>query len=116
MVDARSTTGFVVRVYGCPAPRRARKQKCVTRSSTHAEYYAMADAAEEVNYIRGILNDLNVESGFIGNVKMYEDNSGALALTKNGNFTKKSRAFHFVFERVKSGVLDVRKIPSADNL
>ena len=115
--DAKSTTGFVIRVFGNPVLWKTVKQKTVSRSSTYAEYYALADAVQEALHIKGILKDLGIKET---TVKVYEDNSGALALAQNGNFTKWSKhinvAYHFVNDFVNKGLIKVIKIPSADNM
>ncbi|RVE51958.1 hypothetical protein evm_003424 [Chilo suppressalis] len=59
---------------------KSHKQKIVSRASTHAEYYALADCVEEVLPLIGVLCDLGVE--IRDPVKIYEDNSGAIALSK----------------------------------
>ena len=53
-------------------------------------------------------------------IKMYEDNSGAVAIAKYGNFTKNSKhvevQYHYVNENCENGVIDVIKIDSKNNL
>ena len=112
--DAKSTTGLIIRTMGNPIYWKTIKQKTVSRSSTHAKYYALADAAEEVLYIKGILCDLNIEEKYLCNIIIYEDNSGALTLAKNGNFVKRSKhidvALHFVHELVSEGKVNITKM------
>ena len=51
---------------------------------------------------------------------MYEDNSGAIAIAKFGNFTKTSKhidvQYHYINENYESGIIDVVKIDSKFNL
>lgn len=119
-MDSKSTTGIVIRVLGNPVLWKTIKQKTVSRSSTHAEYYALADAAEEILFIKGILSDLNVDDAHLCKIKLFEDNSGALALAKNGNFTKRSKhidvALHFVHDLVVNNKIDVVKVESVNNI
>ena len=58
IIDRKSTTGIVRRVCENPILWKAQKQKIVSRTSTHAEYYALADCVEEVLPNRGLLKDL----------------------------------------------------------
>ncbi|CAL9023794.1 unnamed protein product, partial [Prunus brigantina] len=56
----RSTTGFVVFLGSNPISWQSKKQGSVSRSSTEAEYRALANASAEVAWIRQILADLHV--------------------------------------------------------
>ncbi|KAK9738353.1 hypothetical protein QE152_g9995 [Popillia japonica] len=51
---------------------------------------------------------------------IYEDNSGALALAKNGNFSQNSKhigvSYHFVHDYEKKGEIKVEKISTDDQL
>jgi len=120
VVDSKSTTGIVIRIFGNPVFWKTIKQKTVSRSSTHAEYYALADATEEILFIKGILTDLGVDAEDLKNIKIFEDNSGALSLAKNGNFTKRSKhidvALHFVHDYVSDNIIDVVKVDGTSNI
>ena len=51
---------------------------------------------------------------------MYEDNSGAVAIAKYGNFTKNSKhievQYHYIYENYKNGIMDIVKIDTSLNL
>lgn len=86
-VDRKSTTGFAIRLYGNLIYWKTHKQNTVTKCSTFAEYTAMSEAVTEILFIRNLLiESFNVK--FDKAVRMYEDNSGAIAIAKFGNFTK----------------------------
>lgn len=116
--DRKSTTGIVIRVYNNPVMWKTHKQKIVSRASTHAEYYALADCVEEVLPVKGVLGDLGV--AVKGPIKIFEDNSGAIALSKNGKFCKNSKhidiSYHFVYDYEKKGIIHVTKINTEDQL
>ncbi len=57
----RSTTGYVVYLYGCAISWKSKLQKTVAHSSTEAEYYAMSDTAREVMWLRGLMKELGIE-------------------------------------------------------
>lgn len=84
VVDRTSTTGILIRVFENVIMWKTNKQKVVSRASTHAEYYALANCVEEVLPIRGILSDFDVQLS--GPVPIFEDNTGAIALAKGGKF------------------------------
>ena len=53
--DRRSVSGVVVCCGGTLVSWSSRIQKCVTLSTTEAEYVAMADGVKEALYVRGVL-------------------------------------------------------------
>jgi hypothetical protein len=56
----RSTTGYIVYLYGCAVSWKSKLQKTVAHSSTEAEYMAMSDTAREVMWLRGLLEELGL--------------------------------------------------------
>ena len=118
-VDRKSTTGFIIRVYGNVIYWKAQKQKIVTKNSTFAEYIALSDAVTEVIFVKDLLKDtFNVKTD--KQIKIYEDNSGAVAIGKFGNFTKNSKHIevqhHYVNENYEKGVIDIIKIETDKNI
>ena len=53
--DRRSVPGVAVCCRGTFVSRFSRTKKCVTLSTTEAEYEAMADEVKEALYVRGVL-------------------------------------------------------------
>lgn len=60
-VDRKSTTGYVIKLYGNEIYWKSRKQSSVTKSSTAAEYVALSEAVSEIKLIKDILSNFNVE-------------------------------------------------------
>ncbi|XP_050102735.1 uncharacterized mitochondrial protein AtMg00810-like [Malus sylvestris] len=114
----RSITGYVVYLGNNPVSWQSKKQCSVSRSSTEAEYKALAHTAADVAWIRGILKDLEVclPSPPI----IHCDNMSAIALTANPVFHSRIKHldtdFHFVRERVQQGDLKVVYIPTEDQI
>ena len=117
-VDRKSTSGYVIRVFGNLIDWKSRKQKCITKASTYAEYVALSEIVSELKYLRELLKtfDLAIEKP----IKIYEDNSGAINIAKFGNFTKNSKHieihYHYVHESVKSKDIEIIKIDSDNNI
>lgn len=84
--DRKSTTGYVIRLFENPIYWKSRKQNSVTKSSTAAEYVVVSEVTSEILLTKEILKtfDINLTKP----VQMYEDNSGAVAIAKYGNYTK----------------------------
>ena len=118
-IDRKSTTGYVIRLYGNVVYWKARKQNAVTKCSTFAEYVALSEAVTEILFLRNLLKE-SFNLKITEPIKIYEDNSGALAIDKFGNYTKNSKhievQYHFINENYEKGIIDIVKIDSDSNL
>lgn len=117
-IDRKSTSGYLIRVFGNTVYWKSHKQSTVTKSSTFAEYVALSEAVTNVNLMCEMLKDFYV---YVKKpVKIYEDNSSALTIAKHGNFTKNSKhievQYHFVNENYEKGNIEVVKIESENNI
>lgn len=116
--DRRSTGGFAIFFGPNLVSWSARKQPTVSRSSTEAEYKAVANATAEIIWIQSVLGELGIPQSRVP--CLWCDNLGATYLTANPRFHGRTKHievdFHFVRERVASKQLQVRLISSADQL
>jgi hypothetical protein len=96
----------------------ARKQPTVSRSSTEAEYKALANATGELMWIQSLLYELKVPCTTAA--RIWCDNIGATYLTANPMFHGRVKHieidFHFVRERVARKLLEVRLISIEDQI
>ena len=87
-------------------------------SSTEAEYKSMANATAEVVWLESLLAELGVS--LRAPPCLWCDNLGATYLSANPVFHARAKHieidFHFVRERVAQKQLQVRLIPSKDQL
>ncbi|GKV51222.1 hypothetical protein SLEP1_g57891 [Rubroshorea leprosula] len=113
-----STTGYLVFLGSNLVSWRAVKQRAVARSSTEAEYRALATTTSEVAWIQHLLFELGVSSSIPPAI--FCDNIGATYLSSNPVFHSRMKHIaidlHFVRELVDRKVLHVSHISSHDQL
>lgn len=116
--DYTSTSAHVTFYGGNPISWKSFKQKAVARSSTEAEYRALASASAEVLWLSSLLSELHVNVPTIPTI--YCDNLGATYLTVNPVFHSRMKHIaidiHFVRDHVRNNMIRVQHISTKDQL
>ena len=116
--DRRSTTGFGIYFGSCLISWCAKKQTIVSRSSTEAEYRALAMTTVEVYWLRMLFRELKIPLSTVPTI--WCDNIGALALASNPVYHARTKHievdYHFVREKVINKDISVRYLSTHDQI
>ncbi|KAL9840179.1 putative RNA-directed DNA polymerase [Arabidopsis thaliana] len=116
--DGLSTNAYIVYFGGSPISWSSKKQRSVSRSSTEAEYRAVANTASELQWICSLLSEMGISLPVAPVV--YCDNMGATYLCANPVFHSKMKHvaldYHFVRGNIQTGALRVSHVSTKDQL
>ena len=108
-VSAKSRTGYILSLSGCPLIWRSQLQSSVALSTLQAEYHALSQAMRSVIATRRVVEELltNLDLPFEKPTiysEVFEDNSGAFYLATKQRLTPRTKHFntylHFFWEHV----------------
>ena len=106
----RSTSGYVFQINESTVSWSSKRQSCVARSSTEAEYVALSYATQEIIWLRRLLADIGINQDQPSILN--EDNQGAIELSRNPRFHNRTKhidvAYHFVREKVNDNSIIVQ--------
>lgn len=114
--DRKSVAGYAVYLGSNVVSWCSKKQQVVSRSSTEAEYRALAQATSEVVWIENLLSELKIK--LVTEPIMWCDNQGAIALAYNPVYHAKTKHveldIHFIREKIAAKKIEVQFVPSED--
>ncbi|CAB1100747.1 unnamed protein product [Ectocarpus sp. CCAP 1310/34] len=114
--DRRSVSGGLVMCGGGCISWFSRTQKCVTLSTTEAEYVSLADVMKEVLFLRQVWRFMLPEAG-MPCIPVFEDNQGAIQLAQNPISNSNSKHIdvrhHFIRELVGRKEISIFHVESA---
>ena len=117
---AKSRTGYVITLGGCPVVWKSQLQSEIALSTTHAEYVALSQCMRIVLPFRAMVKEaleivkMNSKIDTTFKTTVFEDNMGAYYLATNQRLTSRSKHFlikyHHFWEAVRNGEVSVEKI------
>jgi len=113
----KSTTGFCIFLGSSLVSWKSKKQGTVSRSSTEAEYRALATTTCEVQWLSYLLRDLQIKP--TQTAVMYCDNKSARHIAHNQSFHERTKHLdidHVVREKVQSNLFHLLPISSEEQL
>nr|GEX29095.1 retrotransposon protein, putative, Ty1-copia subclass [Tanacetum cinerariifolium] len=118
--DLKSQTGYVFILNRGDVDWKSTKQSIFATSSTEAEYIAAYDASKEAVWIRKFIYGLGIVPIIEEPIKIYYDNTGAIAIAKESGITKGARHYHakvhYLREVIEYGDVKIEKVHTDDNL
>ncbi|CAN1174147.1 Retrovirus-related Pol polyprotein from transposon RE2, partial [Linum perenne] len=116
--DRTSTSAYLIYLGTNLISWRSQKQRTVARSSTEAEYRAIAHATAEIEWVRNLLHELH--QPITQSPTLYSDNLGATYFSSNPVFHSRMKHlaldYHFVRQIVQDGRLRVCHISTIQQL
>ena len=124
--SAKSRTGYIIKVSGCPLVWKSQLQTTVALSTAESEYYALSQSMRVLIPIRAMLDEMCKVIG-VGRVltlaenciraTVFEDNTSALRLATEHQITARTRhyhaRYHFFWDEVRVGNVEVVFVESA---
>ena len=110
----KSTSGYIFQLGNTTVSWKTKKQSIVALSSTEAEYVSSCLAVQETVWLRNFLASVGYEQ--LHPTTIYEDNQGAIALSKNAKSHPRTKhidiKYHYVREATEKGQVRLEYCPS----
>jgi hypothetical protein len=115
--NRKSVTGFAVYVNGALVSWKSKQQEVTAKSSTEAEYIALATVCSEVMFIKQLLESVNI--GVKTPIKINVDNTGAIMLLDNESISQRTKhidvRIHFMRDLKEDKIIQIEYVNTEFN-
>lgn len=114
--ERKSTSGFVVKVFGATVSWASRKQRITALSSTEAEFIALASATCEVMWLKTLLSEMEINSQV---PTIYEDNQSCIHHCLKWDSKRLKHVdikYNFVKDLVQTKRIDLKYVSSENQI
>lgn len=116
--DRKSTSGFCAFLGKNLISWSTKKQPTVARSSTEAEYRALASAASDITWLRQLLKDFGLHQ--TSPTPLYCDNVSAMDLANNPIFHARTKHievdYHYILDCIQKKEIEIHYTSTVDQL
>jgi hypothetical protein len=113
----KSVTGFAIYVNKTLVRWKSKQQEVIAKSSTEAEYIALATVCTEVIFIKQLLESINI--GVKTPIKINVDNIGAIMLLGNKSISHRTKHIdvrvHFMRDLKEDGIINIEYVNTKFN-
>ena len=110
----KSTSGYILQLGNATVSWKIKKQTIVALSSTEAEYVSSCLAVQETVWLRNLLESVGYKQ--LHPATIYEDNQGAIALSKNAKSHPRTKRIgiknNYIREAIEKGQVRMEYCPS----
>lgn len=114
----KSITGYCAYMGSALISWRSKKQVTVSRSSSEAEYRALASAVCEIQWLTYLLHDLQIKTS--RPATLFCDNKSAVAIAENHVFHERTKHIeidcHIVREKLAQGLIKILSVSSSNQV
>jgi Reverse transcriptase (RNA-dependent DNA polymerase) len=125
-ISAKSRTGYVITLSGCPLIWVSKLQTTIALSTMEAEYQALSQSCRDLIPLRHLIQEaatafrLSDQFSVRSYSKIYEDNTACLSQASMPKMTPRTKhiavSYHWFREYVASGALHICKVDTKANL
>ena len=122
IIDRYSTTGHLYLLNSGVITWNSTKQRCISTSTTEAEYVALSEASKQGQWIRGLLRELQRTQYLTDtlSVPIFSDNQACIALAKDPVLHSRTKhidvRYHYIRQLVAFGKAYIEYKPTEEML